>query len=48
MSERKRPGPKPELFPKIDATPEELMRVLVQTPPKEAEDWRYTKDRKRS
>ena len=41
QSHRKRPGPKPELFPQIDATPEELMRSLVQTPPKEADDWRY-------
>jgi len=46
MSECKRPGPKLELFPQIDATPEELMRVLVQTPPKDPENWRYAKDQK--
>lgn len=28
---------------KIDDTPEKIMRALVETPPKKAEDWKYAK-----
>ena len=45
---KKRPGPKPEdtHFPRIDATPEHLMRILTRTPPKESDEWRYLREAK--
>ena len=31
-------------FPRIDTTPEQLMRILTGTPPKDADDWRYLRE----
>lgn len=39
MADRKRADV--EFFPTIPATPEQLARILTQTPPKKARDWRY-------
>ena len=49
MSKKRGPGrPKAEdtHFPRIDATPEQLMRILTQTPPKEPDEWRYLREAK--
>ena len=43
--EKRKPGrPSKPMPPRIDASPEEVVRMLV-TPPKTEEDWRYLKNR---
>ena len=38
------PGRPPRQMPeKIDASPDEVARMLMQAPPKKKEDWRYLK-----
>ncbi len=42
-------GRPPKAMPeKIPDTPENVMRVLVNTPPKERRDWNYLKKQKES
>ena len=41
------PKPSPtrdEHFDRIEATPEELARAILRTPPKKPEEWEYMKD----
>ena len=45
MSKRKERNRSTKRLPQIDATPEQLMRILVQTPPKEPDEWRYSSKR---
>ena len=47
-SKRRGPGrPKADdtHFPPIDATPEQLRRILTRTPPKESDEWRYLREK---
>ena len=47
MSKKRSPGrPKAEdtHFPRIDATPEQLMRIRTRTPPKGSDEWRYLQE----
>ena len=42
--EKRSPGRPPRpMPPRIDASPEAVARMLVTTPPKKEEDWRYLK-----
>lgn len=42
---RKRGRPAEQTMPEpIDADPEDIMRAVVNTPPKKREDWRYLQE----
>ena len=42
MSEKRKLGRPPRAMPpRIDTSPEVVARMLVTTPPKKEEDWRY-------
>ena len=42
--QKRGPGRPPRpMPPRIDASPEAVARMLVTTPPKKEEDWRYLK-----
>ena len=43
-NKKRGPGRPPRpMPPRIDASPEAVARMLVTTPPKKEEDWRYLK-----
>ena len=46
MTENKKPpGRPPKPMPEpIDADPEDVARVILNTPPKRHEDWRYVRE----
>ena len=44
MTEREKPSStRDEHFERIDATPEQLAKAILRTPPKKPEDWEYMK-----
>ena len=46
MSEKAPSPTRDEHFPRIDATPEQLAKALLQMPPRKPEDWEYMRERR--
>ena len=48
METRKKPGPAPRPMPEqIPDTPENVARILMKTPPKKREEWKYLRQKRR-